>query len=105
MEQEENIARFAQYLIRLSPGRRTAIDYVSDVYHFVAECPKPWRNVTVQDIDAFVDHQREAGLSPAAVQRRVLEVALLVDSNHPAQIGQVAPLLLHADLVFLGHER
>jgi hypothetical protein len=55
MDHEEGIAQFRQYLNRRFPGRRTVIDYVSDVRQFVAVCDKPWRRVTLQDIDALVD--------------------------------------------------
>lgn len=79
MDQDESIAQFAQYLIRRFPGRRTAIDYVSDVRQFAAVCSKPWRMVTLQDIDAFVDQQRAAGLSPATVQRRVAALKTFFD--------------------------
>ena len=71
MDHNEGIAQFTQYLNRRFPGRRTVIDYVSDVHQFVAVCPKPWRSVTLQDIDVFVDQQREGGLSPATIERRV----------------------------------
>ncbi len=67
--EDERIAQFAQYLTRRFPGRRTAIDYVSDVRQFVAMCSKPWRTVSLHDIDAFVDQQRAAGLSPALAER------------------------------------
>ncbi|MBI4771411.1 MAG: phage integrase N-terminal SAM-like domain-containing protein [Chloroflexi bacterium] len=56
MERKESLQRFEQYLQRRSPERRTAVDYLSDVRQFAAHCPKPWREVTMQDVDAFVDH-------------------------------------------------
>jgi site-specific recombinase XerD len=79
MEHEEGIAQFRQYLNRRFPGRRTVIDYVSDVRQFVAVCDKPWRSVTLKDIDAFVDQQRESGLQPATIQRRVAALKTLFD--------------------------
>lgn len=79
MEQDEQIAQFAQYLTRRFPGRRTVIDYVSDVRQFVAVCRKPWRSISLHDIDAFVDQQRAAGLSPATVQRRVAALKTFFD--------------------------
>jgi site-specific recombinase XerD len=71
MERETSIARFSEYLNRRSPGRRTGVAYVNDVQQFAAGCAKPWREVTVQDVDAFVDQQRAAGRSAATVKRRV----------------------------------
>jgi site-specific recombinase XerD len=79
MDHEEGIAQFRQYLYRRFPGRRTVIDYVSDVRQFVAVCDKPWRNVTLHDIDAFVDQQRESGLRPATIQRRVAALKTFFD--------------------------
>jgi len=67
----EQIQMFKQYLERRAPGRRTSIDYVSDVYQFAASCSKPWAEVTMHDIDAFVDQQRQKGLSAATIKRRV----------------------------------
>jgi site-specific recombinase XerD len=64
---------------RRSPGRRTAIDYVSDVRLFAAACSRPWREVTMQDVDAFVDQQRQQGRSPATVKRRVAALKVFFD--------------------------
>ena len=79
MDHDEGIAKFTQYLNRRFPGRRTVIDYVSDVRQFSAVCAKPWRSVTMQDIDLFVDQQREGGLSPATIQRRVAALKTFFD--------------------------
>ena len=75
----DDIEQFKQYLHRRAPGRRTAIDYVSDVRQFAAACPKPWRQVTMLDIDTFVDQQRQAGLSGATVKRRVAALKVFFD--------------------------
>lgn len=78
MERQESIERFEQYLKRRFPDRRTPIDYVSDIRQFAAHCPKPWREVTLHDIDAFVDQQR-AEHSQATVQRRVAALKTFFD--------------------------
>jgi site-specific recombinase XerD len=78
MDRQESIQRFEQYLKRRFPGRRTPIDYISDIRQFAAHCPKPWREVTLLDIDAFVDQQR-AELSQATVQRRVAALKSFFD--------------------------
>jgi integrase/recombinase XerD len=78
MDRTENIQRFEQYLKRRFPDRRTAIDYVSDIRQFAAVCPKPWWEVTLHDIDAFVDQQR-AEHSQATVQRRVAALKSFFD--------------------------
>ena len=79
MTEIDRITQFAEYLERRSPGRRTAVLYVSDVRQFVATCSKPWREVTLQDMDAFVDQQRQAGLSAATVKRRVAALKVFFD--------------------------
>ena len=79
MDRSESLARFESYLRRRFPERRTPIDYVSDVRQFMAVCPKPWREVTMHDIDAFVDQQRASGLQPTTVNRRVAALKTFFD--------------------------
>ena len=74
-----SIQAFEQYLRRRAPERRTAIDYVSDVRQFAAFCSTAWREVTMHDIDAFVDHQRQAGRSAATIKRRVAALKVFFD--------------------------
>jgi len=76
---DPDIERFKQYLQRRAPERRTAIDYVSDVRQFAGVCPKAWTQVTMQDIDAFVDQQRQAQLGPATIKRRVAGLKVFFD--------------------------
>ena len=75
----KDIEQFTKYLQRQYPQRRTAIDYTSDVRQFSRACFKPWREVTMQDIDAFVDQQRQAGLSAATIKRRVAALKTFFD--------------------------
>ena len=75
----KDIEQFKQYLNRRAPQRRTAIDYSSDVRQFAAACPKAWRQVTMQDIDAFIEQQYQAGLSGATVKRRVAALKVFFD--------------------------
>ncbi len=77
--QDENIQAFEQYLRRRSPDRRTPVDYISDVRQFAAVCSKPWREVTMHDIDAFVDGQLQAGLAVATTNRRVAALKAFFD--------------------------
>ncbi len=76
---EPDIERFKQYLHRRAPERRTAIDYVSDVRQFAGVCPKAWTAVTMHDIDAFVDQQRQAQMGPATIKRRVASLKVFFD--------------------------
>jgi site-specific recombinase XerD len=78
MNRDESIQRFERYLKRRFPERRTAIDYVSDIRQFAAACDKAWREVSVHDIDVFVDQQR-LGHSLATVQRRVAALKTFFD--------------------------
>lgn len=71
MDEQETLTKFEKYLRRRFPERRTAIDYLSDLRQLMAVCQKAWREVNMQDIDAFVDQQRAKGLKPATVNRRV----------------------------------
>lgn len=75
----QDIERFEQYLKRRAPGRRTSVDYASDVCQFATVCQKPWREVTMQDIDKFVDEQHQKGLSAATIRRRVAAVKVFFD--------------------------
>jgi site-specific recombinase XerD len=78
-ERSQDIERFGQYLQRRAPGRRTAIDYVSDVRQFMSLCSKPWTEVTMHDIDVFVDQQRQAELGAATIKRRVAGLKVFFD--------------------------
>ena len=79
MERDAAITQFAQYLQRRFPERRTVVDYCSDVRQFAATCVKPWRDVTMHDIDDFVDRQRQSGLKPATINRRVAALKTFFD--------------------------
>lgn len=79
MDEPERLEQFAQYLERRAPGRRTTVLYVSDVRQFAAVIGKPWCEIVMQDIDAFVDQQRQAGLSAATVKRRVAALKVFFD--------------------------
>lgn len=79
MDELDHVQRFEQYLRRRFPERRTATDYVCDVRLFIGVCPKPWREVTLHDIDQFVDQQRTAQRQPATIKRRVAALKTYFD--------------------------
>lgn len=79
MEKSESLIKFEAYLRRRFPERRTPIDYLSDVRQFMAVIQKEWREVTMHDIDAFVDQQRENHLKVATVNRRVAALKTFFD--------------------------
>lgn len=79
MEREESPGKFEEYLKRRFPDRRTSKDYVSDLRQFMTACPKNWREVSMPDIDAFIDQQRQNGLKPATVKRRAAALKTFFD--------------------------
>jgi site-specific recombinase XerD len=79
MERDQSIQEFEQYLLRRFPGRRTVIDYLSDLRQFGKVCQKEWREVTVKDIDEFINLQRAQGLKQATVNRRVAALKTFFD--------------------------
>ena len=50
------IELFVRWLRRKSPRSSTAVHYASDLKLFFAWLKKPCSAVTVQDIDAFIEH-------------------------------------------------
>ncbi len=76
---EELIEQFKAYLERRHPERRTAKDYISDIRQFATQCNKTWLDITMHDIDQFVDNQRAKGLSPATIKRRVASLKVFFD--------------------------
>lgn len=79
MDTDESLLKFEQYLKRRFPDRRTPKDYLSDIRQFIAFRSKPWREVTMQDIDGFVDAQREKGLKATTINRRVAALKTFFD--------------------------
>jgi len=79
MDEENVIVEFEKYLQRRFPGRRTWLDYVSDVRQFRNVCQKAWREVDMHDIDRFVDQQHAGGLKPATIRRRVAALKTFFD--------------------------
>lgn len=79
MDAKDYVLKFEQFLQRRSPDRRTPKDYLSDVGQFLAFCTKPWLEITMHDIDAFVDHERQRGLKPATIKRRAAALKTFFD--------------------------
>jgi site-specific recombinase XerD len=79
MEREADVKKYVQYLQRRFPERRTSKDYESDVRQFMKQCEKEWRAVQMQDIDAFIDAQRQAGMKPATIKRRAAALKTFFD--------------------------
>ena len=68
----ETINRFERYLQRRYGDRSTPKHYMSDMRIFVQHVgDKPPGEVSVRDIDSFMDQQAARGLSPATINRRL----------------------------------
>ena len=64
--------RFSQYLHRRCGDRSTPKHYLNDLDMFIQQVgAKSAGQVTVADIDHFVDQQADKGLSPATITRRL----------------------------------
>lgn len=79
MERDESPGKYEEYLKRRFPGRRTCKDYVSDLRQFMVSCNKVWGEVSMHDIDAFVDQQRQSGLKASTVKRRAAALKTFFD--------------------------
>jgi site-specific recombinase XerD len=79
MDEETALLEFEKYLKRRFPGRRTPVDYLSDLRQFRNVCQKAWREIDMHDIDQFVDQQRIDGLKPATIRRRVAALKTFFD--------------------------
>ena len=79
MDRETDVKKYVQYLQRRFPDRRTSKDYESDVRQFMKQCSKEWREVKMQDMDAFIDAQRQRGLKPATIKRRAAALKTFFD--------------------------
>ena len=79
MDAENALLEFEKYLKRRFPGRRTPVDYLSDLRQFRIICQKAWREIDMHDIDQFVDRQRLDGLKSATIRRRVASLKTFFD--------------------------
>lgn len=75
----EWLSTFEAYLKRRFPERSTAKHYVSDLHIFMEQHAGQLAEVTVHEIDSFVDQQRASGLASATVKRRVAALKTFFD--------------------------
>jgi site-specific recombinase XerD len=75
----EWVSRFEAYLNRRFHDRSTPIHYVSDLRLFVQFHSSPLSEVTIYDIDAFVDQQHILDRAAATVKRRVAALKTFFD--------------------------
>jgi site-specific recombinase XerD len=65
------IERFQKWLRRKSPHASTAIHYTNDLHLFFDWCNKPPDQVTVKDIDLFIEYCAGLGHAIATIYRRL----------------------------------
>lgn len=94
MDEPDPVAAFERYLQRRFPKRRTPLDYVSDIRQFRAVCSKPWREVTMHDMDAFVNQQQQAQLQASTIKRRVAALKTYFDflAEDSGELARVNPV-------------
>jgi site-specific recombinase XerD len=66
------LLRFSKWLRRRSPHATTHIEYTKDLKLFFAWIDKPPNEITIQDIDAYIEHcQTDLGHATATINRRL----------------------------------
>lgn len=68
------VEEFQKWLRRKAPQSSTHIHYASDLKKFFAWASKPSREVTVRDVDAFIEHFQEVGHAIATINRRLAAI-------------------------------
>ena len=65
------IEQFQKWLRRKAPQSSTYIHYTSDLEQFFAWVSKPVAEITVQDVDAFIEYCQQSGHAIATINRRL----------------------------------
>lgn len=65
------VKKFQKWLHRKAPHTSTHIHYTSDLQHFFTWADKPPGEISVGDIDAFIEYSQSLGHSIATVNRRL----------------------------------
>ena len=68
------IEQFQKWLRRKAPHSSTHIHYISDLEKFFTWLSKPPADVSVRDVDAFIEHCQHAGHAIATINRRLASV-------------------------------
>jgi site-specific recombinase XerD len=83
------VAAFQKWLRRKFPHTSTPIHYVSDVQLFFQWLNKPPEEVTLHDVDAFIEHSQGQGHRTATINRRL--AALRTFYNFLSLEAEAAP--------------
>ncbi len=85
--------QFVNWVRRTNPGSHTWKDYTSDLKFFAAAVgDRPLKEITFQDVDAFVAGQCEKGFKPKTVNRRLTTIASLYEYFSPDDESLVCPV-------------
>ncbi|MBI5304207.1 MAG: site-specific integrase [Chloroflexi bacterium] len=68
------VERFGKWLRRRNPRASTHIHYTSDLKLFFAWLNKPLTQVSVTDIDRFIEHSQTLGHANATIDRRLAAI-------------------------------
>lgn len=69
------LLRFSKWLRRRSPHAATHVHYTNDLELFFAQVNKPPNEITIPDIDAYIEHcQTDLGHAIATVNRRLAAI-------------------------------
>lgn len=71
------IEKFQKWLRRKYPHTSTVLHYTSDLHFFFAWANKLPNDITVRDVDAYIEHSRTRGHSIATVNRRLAALRAL----------------------------
>lgn len=83
------IEGFQKWLRRRAPHSSTHIHYASDLALFFHGCSKTVRNVTMQDVDEFIEQSQKKGHAIATINRRI--AALCSFYRYLAMMSDDAP--------------
>jgi site-specific recombinase XerD len=80
MFSDQQIAGYEKYWRRRKPGSSTALHYASDVWIFFKQIngKKP-EEITVHDVDEFIEWQQRLGRAHATIRRRLIALRMFYD--------------------------
>jgi site-specific recombinase XerD len=80
------IVRFNKWLRRKAPDATTHVHYTNDLELFFAWNRKAPAEITLHDVDAFIEHCQQLGHVTTTVNRRLAALRWLHKSQTPAKV-------------------
>ena len=82
------IVQFQKWLWRRAPHSSTSVHYINDLELFLGWYGKPYTEVHVNDIDAFIEHCQSIGYALTTINRRLAALRsfynfLAIEQDHP----------------------